>query len=354
MNNMADLSTSFQMPPGFKSTGLLYVNDNARGFSRKKTTKGFVFFDLKKKRIKDKKVIDRIRSLVIPPAWEQVWICPNPNGHIQVTARDARGRKQYRYHPEWRKFRDENKYGRLKEFGDALIDIRKKTDEDLSLPGLPKEKVLAVVVKLLERTFIRIGNESYAKENNSFGLTTLRDQHVKINGSSIQFQFRGKSGVKHSVGLNDRRLASIVKKCKEIPGYELFQYVDNDGNFQSISSTDVNGYLQSITGKDFTAKDFRTWFGSVLAADFLSKTPPEERTTFRKKKIVEVISGVAKRLGNTPAICKKCYVHPLVLEAYDDGTMFQLKRKRGKKFRSAEEEFLMQLLISEKTKKRAA
>jgi len=258
---------------------------------------------------------------VIPPAWTDVWICPDPRGHIQATGRDARGRKQYRYHPRWREVRDEDKYGRLADFGRALPAIRRRIDRDLRRRGLPREKVLAAVVKLLETTFIRVGNDEYARQNRSYGLTTMRDAHVRVAGSKVRFLFRGKSGVEHQLELDDRRLARIVKQCRDLPGQELFQYLDERGAVVDVGSEDVNAYLKEITGTEFTSKDFRTWAGTVLAARLLGQAEPQSSVTAGKREIARAIDEVAKRLGNTRAVCRKCYVHPAVIEAYLDGSI---------------------------------
>jgi DNA topoisomerase-1 len=269
----------------------------------------------------------RIRSLVIPPAWTNVWICPDPRGHLQATGRDARGRKQYRYHPRWREVRDENKYGRLADFGRALPAIRRRIQRDLRQQGLPREKVLAAVVKLLETTFIRVGNEEYARQNHSYGLTTMRDAHVRVSGSKVRFLFRGKSGVQHQLELADRRLARIVKECRDLPGQQLFQYLDARGNVVDVGSADVNTYLKDITGTDFTSKDFRTWAGTVLAATLLCESERPASVTAGKKAVVRAIDEVAERLGNTRAVCRKCYVHPAVIDAYLDGTIARVMGK---------------------------
>ena len=258
---------------------------------------------------------------MIPPAWTDVWICPDPRGHIQATGRDARGRKQYRYHPRWREVRDEDKYGRLADFGRALPAIRRRIDRDLRRRGLPREKVLAAVVKLLETTFIRVGNDEYARQNRSYGLTTMRDAHVRVAGSKVRFLFRGKSGVEHQLELDDRRLARIVKQCRDLPGQELFQYLDERGAVVDVGSEDVNAYLKEITGTEFTSKDFRTWAGTVLAARLLGQAEPQSSVTAGKREIARAIDEVAKRLGNTRAVCRKCYVHPAVIEAYLDGSI---------------------------------
>jgi DNA topoisomerase-1 len=260
---------------------------------------------------------------VIPPAWTDVWIAPHANGHIQATGRDARGRKQYRYHPRWRAVRDETKYGRMMAFAAALPRIRARVEADLARPGLPREKVLATVVRLLETTLIRVGNEEYARANRSFGLTTMRDRHVAVSGRSVRFGFRGKSGIRHTIDLNDRRLARVVKRCRDLPGQELFQYLDDDGRPQSIDSADVNAYLREVTGDDFTAKDFRTWAGTVLAALALREFESFDSQTQAKKNVLRAIERVSERLGNTPTVCRKCYVHPEVINAYLDGSMLE-------------------------------
>ncbi|MGI9088735.1 MAG: DNA topoisomerase IB [Chthoniobacterales bacterium] len=308
--------------------GLRYVSDDQPGFTRKKKGDSFEFFDTKGTRITDENRILRIQRLVIPPAYTEVWICSSSNGHLQATGRDARGRKQYRYHEKWRAERDENKYEKMVAFGAALPKIRKRVEADLSLPGLPKNKVSATIVSIMERTFIRIGNEEYARENKSYGLTTMRNRHVNVTGSKIRFKFRGKSGIDHQMEVADRRLARIVKKAQELPGQELFGYLDEEGNAQKVDSQDVNDYLHEITGEDFTAKDFRTWAGTVLAAVALSAFDPPENKTAAKKNVKIAVSAVSKILGNTPAVCRKCYVHPVVLETYFSGEMIDgLRRK---------------------------
>jgi len=258
---------------------------------------------------------------VIPPAWSDVWICPDPRGHLQATGRDARGRKQYRYHPKWRVVRDETKYHRLAGFAEALPRVRRKTSDDLRRPGLPREKVLATVVQLLEKTLIRVGNDEYARSNRSYGLTTMRDGHVEVSGQRVRFSFRGKSGVEHDIDLNDRRLARIVKQCRDLPGYDLFQYVDENGQRQTVGSEDVNAYLKGITGQDLTSKDFRTWAGTVLAAHLLCDFEAVTSAAQAKKNIVRAVEVVAKRLGNTKTVCRKCYIHPAILDSYMDGSM---------------------------------
>lgn len=311
-----------------KAARLRYVTDAKPGIRRRRSGKGFTYTDPDGKTVRDKDTLRRIRSLVLPPAWTRVWICPIANGHLQATGRDARGRKQSRYHPRWREVRDETKYERMQLFAQALPLIRERVDHDLALPGLPRERVLATIVSLMESTLIRVGNESYAKENKSFGLTTMRNRHVEVNGSHITFSFQGKSRVHHTIDLQDRRLARIVQRCADIPGYELFQYLDYEGDPHSIDSSDVNDYLQSITGQYFTAKDFRTWAGSVLACDLLQEYEPFTSATEAKKNIVAMVKTVAERLGNTPSVCRKCYIHPLVIEAYLNGkSTAEAKRK---------------------------
>ena len=269
-------------------------------------------------------LLRRIKALAIPPAWTDVWICPRPDGHVQATGRDARGRKQYRYHPRWRAVRDATKYDRMIAFGEVLPQLRARLEQDMALPGLPREKVLATVVQLLETTLIRVGKLEYARANSSFGLTTLRDRHVKIAGATLQFHFRGKSGQYHTVRLHGRRLATIVKWCQDLPGYELFQYIDAAGERQTIDSTDINDYLRQRTGQDCTAKDVRTWAGTVLAACALRECGPFTSQTEALKNIVQAIDAVAKRLGNTRAVCRACYVHPTVLDAYLDCSLCAL------------------------------
>jgi DNA topoisomerase-1 len=322
----ADTAAATEAPPAIaKAAGLHYVTDAAPGIRRSAAAGGrFTYTGPDGARIGDHETRARIKSLAIPPAWTDVWICPRENGHIQATGRDARGRKQYRYHEKWREVRDENKYGRMLAFAAALPVIRDRVAADLALSGLPREKVLATVVRLLETTLIRIGNGEYAKSNKSFGLTTMRDRHVEVNGSSLRFRFRGKSGKTHDVGIRDRRLARVVRQCQELPGYDLFQYVDEQGAQQNIDSASVNEYLREITGQDFTAKDFRTWAGTVLAAVELGRFEPPESSAQAKRNVVEAIAAVAKRLGNTPAVCRKCYVHPAIIDGYVEGSLAPL------------------------------
>ena len=322
--------------------GLRYVHDHHAGFTRKKVAKGFHFFDTKGKRITDARVVARVQGLGIPPAWTRVWICPQPNGHLQATGFDVRGRKQYRYHPRWREVRDESKFDRMLAFARALPRVREATERDLRRPGLPKEKVVATVVRLLETTLIRVGNEEYARENDSYGLTTMRDEHVDVKGARIRFHFRGKSGKEHEIEVHDRRLAKIVHRCEAIPGHELFHYVDPaSGAKHLIESSDVNAYLKEASGADFTAKDFRTWAGTVLAARTLeakaallaaaekegealaartTKTTRPARGPL-KKHVVDMVKLVAGKLGNTPTVARKSYIHPIVIEAFLAGML---------------------------------
>jgi DNA topoisomerase-1 len=303
------------------AAGLRYVTDAAPGIRRMRSGRGFRYVGPDGAPVRDRATLQRIRSLAIPPAYTEVWICPDARGHIQATGRDARGRKQYRYHPEWRSVRDETKFGRMLAFSECLPAIRQRVARDMARPGLPREKVLATVVRLLECTRIRVGNDEYARANRSFGLTTLRDQHVEIDGATLSFQFRGKSGKTHSVDVNDRRLARIVAQCQAIPGAELFQYLDADGTRQTIGSGDVNAYIREISGQDFTAKDFRTWAGTMLAAEALAALEPGESETARKAAIVQAVDGVAAQLNNTRAVCRKYYVHPAVFDRFLAGTL---------------------------------
>ncbi len=319
MSQAAELITD---PPAVaKAAGLRYVNDSRPGITRKPHGKSYRYSHPDGSPVTDEETLARIKALVIPPAYTDVWICPQPNGHLQATGRDARGRKQSRYHPHWREVRDETKYERMLLFGDALPRIRERVDHDLALHGLPREKVLATIVRLIETTFIRVGNEEYARTNKSYGLTTMQTRHALVHGGTITFDFKGKSGVHHTIDLQNKRLAGIVKKIQDLPGHELFQFVDHEGNTHKIHSEDVNQYLQEITGEHFTAKDFRTWAGTVLAAMLLREFEPYTTQTQAKKNVVEAIKSVSQRLGNTPSVCRKCYVHPAVLEGYFSGAM---------------------------------
>jgi DNA topoisomerase-1 len=332
------------------AAGLRYVSDADPGIRRKRSGETFKYLGSDGDPVTDEETLQRIKSLVIPPAWNDVWICAMPRGHLQATGRDARGRKQYRYHPRWRAVRDAVKYDRMLEFAELLPRIRERTDADLQLPGLPREKVLAAVVRLLEETRIRVGNEEYRKENGSFGLTTLRNRHVEVIGSRVTFEFRGKSGKQHRVRITSLRLARIIKRCQELPGQELFRFRDEDGKVKGIESEDVNDYLREITGEDFTAKDFRTWAGTVLAARFFRETEPsdEEETRQTKKVVVRTIARVAAELGNTPAVCRKCYIHPAVITAYLDGSLGPVEQdsEADPYGLSAEEMALLSLLSS--------
>ena len=299
-----------------EEAGLQYVSDERPGYSRRAKGKDFEYFDTEGKKIRDEQRLVRIKRLAIPPAWTKVWISPSANGHIQATGRDARSRKQYRYHDRWREVRDENKFDRLAQFAKALPNIRRRVARDLKSPGLPQQKVLATIVRLLERSFIRIGNEEYARDNKSFGLTTLKNRHVKVRGAQMRFRFRGKSGIQQEVDITDRRLAKVVAECQDLPGQDLFQYLDVDGKVQDVTSQDVNEYLRQIAGEDFTAKDFRTWGGTVLAAIALSKQGEFETKKQATSNIKTAVAAVAELLGNTPAVCRKCYIHPMIVEAY--------------------------------------
>jgi DNA topoisomerase I len=304
-----------------QAAGLRYVSDTMPGIRRRKAGTGFSYLGPDGKTIRDPAELARIRSLAVPPAYIDVWICPMPNGHIQATGRDARGRKQYRYHPKWRETRDETKFGRILAFSETLPRIRRRVDRDLGKQGLPREKVLATVVRLLDCTGIRIGNDEYARANRSFGLTTLRDRHVEVNGSNIRFEFRGKSGKSHRVSLNDRPLARIVQRCQAIPGEDLFQYIDDDDVRQTIGSGDVNDYLREVSGQEFTAKDFRTWSGTKLAVAALAEIGAGSSPRQAKSNVLRAIDRVAEQLNNTRAVCRKYYIHPCVLDAYVAGTM---------------------------------
>lgn len=320
--------------------GLRYVTDAQPGFTRRRVgKKGFLYLDDQRDKIRNEKTIERIQSLVIPPAWDDVWICRFVNGHLQVTGRDARDRKQYRYHEKWTEVRNETKFQKLSLFGEKLPLIQERVDQDLKLTGLSKDKVLAAVVKIMDMTRIRVGNDIYAQENDSYGLTTIRNEHATVKGSKVRFQFRGKSGVARDLSFSDRRLSRIIQQCQDLPGEELFGYEDDDGNPHDVSSTDVNEYLRSITGEALTAKDFRTWGGTVRALEVLTEMgPPEELSeTARKKRELEVIKDVAKHLGNTVAVCRKYYVHPVVFEADRDGYLHRKNKALTKALDSRHE-----------------
>jgi DNA topoisomerase-1 len=302
-----------------KAAGLRYVTDAMPGIRRTRRGRGFVFVKPSGALVRDRATLERIRALVVPPAWSEVWICPLPNGHLQVTARDARRRKQYRYHPEFRAQRDQVKFDRMFTFSEVLWRIRDRVQRDIALPGLPREKVMATVVWLLERTLIRVGSDEHTRSNKSYGLTTLRDRHVVVKGAELRFEFRGKSGVAAKVGVTDRRVARIVQRCQELPGEELFQYLDDDGARQHVDAEDVNAYLRDITGQEITAKDFRTFAGTMLAAGVLRGLGPAETEREAKANVVEAIDVAASRLGNTRTVCRSYYVHPALIEAYLEG-----------------------------------
>jgi DNA topoisomerase-1 len=312
-----------------QAAGLRYVSDASPGIARRRSGRGFSYVAPDGRLLRDRATLTRIRSLAIPPAYTDVWICPTPNGHMQATGRDARGRKQYRYHPKWREVRDETKFGRMLAFSEALPRLRERLEQDLARPGLPREKVLATVVRLLECTGIRVGNDEYARTNRSFGLTTLRDHHVEVSGSKLRFEFRGKSGKTHRVALSDRRLARIVARCQALPGADLFQYVDDEGKRVSIGSGDVNDYLRELTGEDFTAKDFRTWTGTLQAVEALEANGPPGSEREAKAAILQAVDHVAEQLNNTRAVCRKYYVHPAVLETFQAGTLHDALRNGG-------------------------
>ncbi len=309
-------STQTEPIKSAQAAGLHYVSDDKPGLQRMKVGQGFRYADAKGKAVRDARTLKRIRSLVIPPAWTNVWICSHAHGHLQATGRDARGRKQHRYHPLWREVRDATKYDRMVEFGEALPRIRRRVASDLRASGLSREKVLATIVRLMDLSFIRVGNDEYAKQNGSYGLTTMKDQHAKVRGERIHFSFRGKSGRLHTIQIEDRSLARIVKHCQDIPGQELFQYLDEDERRRDITSGDVNEYLRKVSGADFTAKDFRTWAGTVLAAQALRQTTGFRTQKQAKKNLKQAIETVAEKLGNTPAVCRKCYIHPFILDGY--------------------------------------
>jgi DNA topoisomerase-1 len=304
--------------------GLRYVSDAAPGYRRKRTGTSFSYYDKDGKRITDPAVIRRIKSIGIPPAYELVWICPSPNGHVQATGIDARGRKQYRYHPKWRELRDQNKYEHIMQFAAALPALRERIGSDMKRGGLPCEKVLATIVSLLEKTFIRVANAEYAEKNKSYGLTTMRRKHVAIGRGVLRFEFTGKSGKQWKLQVEDKRIAGIVKRCAEIPGHELFKYLGDDGKPHTVDSGDVNEYIKEITRQDFTAKDFRTWEGTVLAALALAELKKYDSQAEAKRNVAAAIEKVAKQLGNTPAVCRKCYVHPEILSAYMSGDLVKM------------------------------
>ena len=337
---MPDTTLPVDLPPD-----LHYVDDSQPGIRRKKLRSKFCYFDADGQRIKDPDEIKRINALAVPPAYSDVWICADPRGHLQATGRDARGRKQYRYHARWREVRDADKYSRMLEFGGALPKLRRQLEALLAAPGFSRDKVMATVITLLDATLIRVGNSQYARDNRSYGLTTLRSRHVEVKGSAILFQFRGKSGIEHQITIKDQRLARIIKRCLELPGQNLFQYLDENGERHSVSSSDVNAYLQTLTGADFTAKDYRTWAGSTLALAVLRELQWESETE-AKKHIVEMVKDVSRQLGNTPAVCRKCYIHPAVLDSFLLGDLAKLPKPRTRKGLKAEEVGLAMFLES--------
>ena len=311
-----------------KSAGLVYVTDSVPGIRRVRHGRGFRYIDARGRPVKARADLDRIARLVIPPAWKDVWICPHPRGHIQACGRDARGRKQYRYHSGWRQFRDEAKYDQMLSFATALPLLRRQIAKDLSVAGLPRRKVVAAVVQLLEKTLIRVGNDEYARDNQSYGLTTMRNRHVRVSKSTVRSTFKGKGGKSHDVAFNDARLARIVRRCQDLPGHELFGYVDDEGHVQDIGSADVNDYLREVTGRDFTAKSFRTWAATVLAACAFQEMPASQSAAHAKRNIVKAVEAVSGVLGNTPAICRKSYIHPSIVDAYLDGSLPRTRRAR--------------------------
>jgi DNA topoisomerase-1 len=306
-----------------RAAGLRYVTDQRPGIRRRRSGGGFAYYAPDGSRISRRRELERIKKLAVPPAWTDVWICPDPSGHIQATGRDARGRKQYRYHARWREVRDETKYGRMLAFGESLPKLRERVTRELAREGLPLEKVIATVIRLLDRSFIRIGNLEYAKDNGSFGLTTMREDHVEVEGGRLRFKFRAKSKREVEVDIRDRKLANVVRACQDLPGQELFRYIDDEGDVRSVESSDVNQYLRDTTGSDFTAKDFRTWAGTVLAARELSNRGGFESEAEAKRNLAAAIKAVAEQLGNTEAVCRKCYVHPAIVEAYLDGSLLE-------------------------------
>ena len=323
IDTVATLEAALDPAVAAKRAQLRYVHDSMPGITRHAARNGFDYRVPDGSLVRDIATLKRIRALAIPPAWTDVWICRDPNGHLQATGRDQRGRKQYRYHPRWREVRDEAKYGKLLIFARVLPLIRARVEEDLKRPGLPRERVLAAVVRLMELTLFRVGNAEYARNNKSFGLTTLRDRHARVDGSHIHLSFRGKSGNRYESNINDRRLARIVKGCRDLPGNELFQYLDDEHNQHAVGSEEVNAYLREITGEEITAKDFRTWAGTHLAAAALRGFRQLDTESKRKKAIVRAVEKVARHLGNTPAVCRRCYIHPAILDGYVDGTLLE-------------------------------
>ncbi|BFG76349.1 DNA topoisomerase IB [Paraburkholderia terrae] len=333
--------------------GLRHADDTRPGFTRRKLRGVFVYFDLDGKRIDDKTQIARINALAIPPAYTDVWICPDPRGHIQATGRDARGRKQYRYHPQWRETRDADKFGRMAAFGHALPKIRARVARDLAREGMPREKVIAAVVHLLDTTLIRIGSVEYARDNQSYGLTTLRKKHVKIRAGEVRFRFAGKSGIEHDVTVDNARVKRIVRRCAELPGHDLFQYIDEDGARHTIGSADINEYLRDISSADFSAKDYRTWAGSVYAMAALRQLVCESAADTRRH-VVATVKEVATLLRNTPAVCKRCYIHPEVIAAFEAGELQSLLPQHAKRHLKVDEAAFAALLVQVEKRARLA
>lgn len=323
-------NTTLSPAKSAQAVGLRYVTDERPGIRRERCGHGFRYRTAEGRIIRDRHTLKRISSLVIPPAWHDVWICPLDHGHLQATGRDERGRKQHLYHPRWREIRDQTKFDRLMDFARALPGIRKQIRRDLTREGLCREKVLATVVRLLEVSLIRVGNDEYARDNNSYGLTTMKNRHAKVCGAKIKFQFRGKSGKEHTVEVEDRRIARIVRACQDLPGQELFQYLDDATQKHDVGSGDVNDYLREIAGQDFTAKDFRTWAGTVSAATELRRMGPADSETDLRKNVVAAVKATAQSLGNTPAVCRKSYIHPAIIEAYLDGSLISKLNGQGK------------------------
>ena len=340
-------------PEAARDASLRYVLDTTPGIQRIASKAGFRYTDAAGRTVRDHATLARIQSLAIPPAYTDVWICPAANGHLQATGRDARQRKQYRYHPRWREVRDGSKYGRIIEFARALPKLRKQLARDLRRPGLPLAKVVAAIVSLLEQTLIRVGNEEYARTNGSYGLSTLRDRHVRIHGGTIHFQFKGKSGIRAEIDLHDRRLARVVRRCQDLPGQELFQYLGDDGQRHTVGSADVNAYLRAVLGGEFTAKDFRTWNGTVHAAAELGACLVFQSMAEGKRNVVAAIGRVAVRLNNTPAVCRNCYVHPVVIDSYLRGSLPKVISSAAKSSRGlrSEERVVLRILAAERDRK---
>jgi DNA topoisomerase I len=345
-DDSAKQATPAAMPPGLR-----HADDTKPGITRQREKDGFTYFDVAGKRIDDEDEVTRINALAIPPAYEDVWICPDPRGHIQATGRDARGRKQYRYHPRWRETRDADKYERMAEFGRALPKIRARVARDLNLPGMPCDKVIAAIVQLLDTTLIRIGSVEYARDNQSYGLTTLRKKHVKIEAGQLRFRFRGKSGIEHDVTVNNPRIKRIVRRCADLPGHDLFQYLDDDGTRRTVGSADINDYLRRASGADFTAKDYRTWAGSVYALAALRRLICGSAAEARRH-IVATVKDVAGLLRNTPAVCKRCYIHPAVISSFEADELQRLVPAESRRGLKVDEVALAMLLAQ--AEKRAA